>query len=307
MRALVTGATGFIGRHLVLELRRRGWDVVCAVRTCVNPSDPGIQCIHADLLHPSSFQLDDIAGSIDTLFHFAAQLPSKDIPAAQYLTANCLATARLLETSARSSIKSVVYASSLPVIGKPEQIPITEDHSTRPRHPYHLSKLCGEMACEMERRVTGRMITTLRITSPYGPGMSSSVLARFVDRALSSEDVQWIASGSRAQNFVHVSDVVNATLLAAEKRTPGVYNVGGAETITMQDLARLVVRLAAGSGSKASSADGLDPEEEYRWEVDLGRSESCLGYRPKISLEQGLLDYIAWAKSKADAPSWWKA
>ena len=291
----------------MVELCRRGWNVVCVVRNPVEPCDSRIQCVQGDLLQPSSLCFNGISGSIDVLFHFAAQLPTQDVSTEHYLTANCTATARLLDEAARLEIGSVVYASSLPVIGKPEHLPITEDHRTKPTHPYHLSKLCGEIACEMKRRATGQRITSLRITSPYGAGMPSSVLARFVDRALSSQDLQWLGGGSRAQNFVHVSDVVTAALLAAETQDPGVYNIGGAETTTMQELACLVVRLAAGSRSKASSAEGTDPEEGMRWEVALSRASTTLGYRPKISLEQGLREYITWAQSKAEPPRWWKA
>lgn len=309
MRALVTGATGFIGRHLVLELCRRRWSVLCVVRRQVEPCDPRIKCLQGDLLQPSSLQLNEISSSVDVLFHFAAQLPANDISVERYQAANCTATTWLLDAAARMNIKSVVYASSLPVIGAPRDLPITEDHDTKPSHPYHVSKLCGEFACEKERRTSGRRITSLRITSPYGPGMSSGLLARFVSRTLRSEPIQWLGSGSRAQNFVHISDVVDSALLAAGTDSPGIYNIGGAETTTMQELARLVVRLASvsGSESQASSAGGSDPEEGYRWEVDLSRAESCLAYLPKVSLEQGVQEYLRWAESGADAPRWWKS
>lgn len=314
MRALVTGATGFIGRHLVLELRRRGWDVLCMVRTPVEPLDPGIRCIAGDLLRPESLRLDDFAsresnlGSVDTLFHFAARMPGERISTSEYIAANCAATAELLEAAASLSIRSVVYASSLPVIGRPEKIPIAEDHIARPKHPYHLSKLCGEMACEMARRVTGQRVTSLRISSPYGPGMAkNTVISRFVNCALRNEDFGWMGSGSRAQNFVHVSDVVNAALLAANASYPAVYNIGGSETTNMRELANLVLRLASGSQSKIASAGAIDLEEGFRWEVDLARAASGLGYRPMTSLEQGLREYMSWAESNRPAPNWWKS
>ena len=309
MRALVTGATGFIGNHLVLELRRRGWDVVCMIRGTVQTQDSSVRCVHGDLLEPESLRFDDIqAGSVDALFHLAALLPSKDISLDRYMQANCRATSLLLQSADRLGIKSVVYASSLPIIGVPKHVPITEKHSANPQHPYHLSKLGGEMECEMARRKQGRRISSLRITSPYGPGMSANgVLARFVDRALKSENIQWLGSGSRAQNFVHVSDVVRATLLAAQTDSPGIYNVGGSETTSMQEFAKLVARLAPGSQSKLSAAGTRDPEEGCRWEVDLAHAATGLGYRPAVSLEQGLTEYIAWAQAEADVQRWWKS
>ena len=307
MRALVTGATGFIGNYLVLELRRRGWDVVCMTRRPVETTDLGIRCVQADLLQPA--QLDAIAsaaGPMDSVFHFAALLPAADTSVEQYLVANCVATSRLLELAERMGARSFVYASSLPVIGTPEHLPITEEHSVRPKHPYHLSKLCGEMACEMARRMDNRNVSSLRITSPYGAGMTAnSVLPRFVSKALQSEEVQWMGSGSRAQNFVHVMDVVAAALLAAETDRPGVYNVGGGETTSMQELARLITKLTPGTQSKVSASGKPDPEESCRWEVDLTRAAAALGYRPKVPLEQGLSEYIACMQSRQETARRW--
>jgi len=308
MRALVTGATGFIGNPLVLELRRRGWDVVCVLRGASRPA-PGIQCVHGDLLQPESLCFHDIpTGSVDVLFHFAALLPSQESSPERYLLANCVGTVRLLQTAVQLGIKSVVYASSLPVIGTPKNLPITEDHPTNPRHPYHLSKLCGEMACEMSRRTQGLRVSCLRITSPFGPGMSpNSVLARFVDSALRSGNLQWLGSGSRAQNFVHVSDVVMAALLAAETDHPGIYNIGGNETTSMQELARTVARLTPGAHGELNSKGVSDPEEGCRWDVDLTRAASGLKYHPKISLELGLAEYIARLQLGVEMPNWWNS
>ena len=136
--------------------------------------------------------------------------------------------------------------------------------------------------------------------------MASTVLARLVDHAVRSEALHWFGRGSRAQNFVHVSDIVNAALLAAETKASGVYNVGGAETTTMRELAELVSRLA-GNEVPPFSTGAVDPEEGVRWDVDLTRAANGLCYRPQISLEKGLEEYIAWVKSKAEAPQWWRA
>ena len=306
MRALVTGATGFIGRHLVAALLYRGWEIVCMTRTTVTALDSRIRCVQGDLLDPGSVLGLHLGDPVDVLFHLAAQLPAADVSAAQCLIANGVATTLLLDVAAELNVKSIVYASSLPVIGIPEHLPITEYHPVKPTNPYHLGKLCGELACEIARRSNGRRVTSLRITSPYGIGMpTEGVLARFSQRALHSEDIQWHGTGSRAQNFIHVSDVVAAALLAAETESPGVYNIGGAETIAMDALARLAVRLVPESRSKVSSSGAPDPEEGCRWEVDLTQASSGLGYQPKVSLEQGLQEYLEWLRSRAPIPRWW--
>jgi nucleoside-diphosphate-sugar epimerase len=132
-----------------------------------------------------------------------------------------------------------------------------------------------------------------------------AVLAQFVRNALIGQKVQWFGSGTRAQNFVHVFDVVRAALLASSTSCPGVYNVGGSEAITMRDLAHLVVELTPGTRSTATAAGLPDVEDGWRWDVDLSRAAAGLGYRPTLSLAQGLSEYIAWERTKADRPGWW--
>lgn len=308
-RALVTGATGFIGNALVTELRRRGWAVVAVTRRPVGLSDPGVTCLAGDLERPESLDLDAAGvGPVQAVFHLAARMPTHLPPAdvATYLTANAVATARFLGSKVAREATSFVYASGLTVIGKPETLPVAEDHPTRPLHPYLLSKLCGELACELVRRTEGRRVTSLRITSPYGSGMPpTSVLPRFVRQALDSEDLSWFGSGGRTQNFVHVADVVRALLLASETPSPGVYNLAGPASVSMKDLARMIVRLAQGSQSRAVPSGSPDPQDDFRWEIDLRGAEAGLGYRPEVTLERGIGELIASTRTSAAPARWW--
>ena len=310
MRALVTGGTGFVGNHLVGELRRKGWEVVCIARRPLKTIDSGIVCLTGDLLQPDLLKYDKSeVGKIDVVFHLAAMLPNQ-LPAANlalYLTANAVATNRLLEMTADWDIGSFVYISSLTIVGKPEYLPITEHHPVRPSHPYLIGKLCGELACEMNRKNEHRNIFSLRVTSPYGPGMpSETVLNRFVRRSIHSEDLICFGTGQRSQNFVHVDDVVLACFLAAESNRPGVYNIGGCSSINMKSLAELIVRLTPGSHSQLLMGVSPDPQDDYRWEVDLTAAKSEIRYTPTVSLEQGISRYIKFIQSGSPHPQWWQ-
>jgi len=255
--------------------------------------------------------LDQI-GRCDALFHFGARLPySVDTIQAgavtSYLAVNVAATVLLLETAERWQAKGVVFASSLPIIGKPERVPVSEDHPVCPEHPYLLSKYLAERCCEFFRK-TGRVaVASLRIASPYGPGMrAGTVLPLFARLAIASQEIAIFGSGARMQNFVHVSDVVRAALSAAETGIPGIFNIAGSHAKSMVDLAQAILAVVPASASRVVFPGCPDPQDDYRWEIDLSRSASVLGFQPKTTLEAGLADYVAWIRSGGGTDyRWW--
>lgn len=302
MRVCVTGATGFIGGRLVAELARRGWECLCVHRGGGKSEDrDNLSWIRADLSEPSS--LDSILSTgraVDVFFHLGAMMPShkteEDFSA--YMTSNALATARLLEIAKASGAGAFVYASSIGVIGKPRKPPVAEDHPVSPVGPYFLGKICGEMTCESFGLSCDMRVMSLRVTSPYGERMPhASVLPFFVSRAMESRDLELYGSGERTQNFIHVEDAVNAFILAAENGETGVYNIGGAESVSMNNLAKSVVRLTPGCKSAIVHGEKQDPQDDYRWEIDIGKARAGFEYAPRIGLEQGLAGYINWRRA----------
>jgi UDP-glucose 4-epimerase len=277
----------------------------------VKCEDPGISVINADLLQSDSLDFSSSnLGEINVLFHLGALLPEKSssFSANDFFIANTVSTYHLLKASLQLGVRSCVYASTLPVIGKPKHLPISEDHPVHPLNLYLLSKLGGELACEMIRHTKSLRVSSLRITSPYGPGMKvHTVLPRFVHHALRSEVIDLYGTGQRTQNFIHVTDVIRAFLLAAETDTPGVYNVAGAESCSMQQLAEMVVQLVPGSTTRIIHSGQPDSQEDYRWEVDLSRSRNQLNFDPQVLLSNGISNYIDWVKSGRPLPRWWKS
>jgi len=310
MRVLVTGGTGFIGTYLVSALRRRGDTVLCLLRRPVLWSDPGIECITVDLTDSAMLRrvLDGVAACED-VFHFGAMLPlpshSGAAALSPYLPTNVDATAILLEKAAAWNAGSFVFASSLPIIGKPVSIPVTEDHPVMPEHPYLQSKYLAEISCEFFNRKKWLSVSSLRISSPYGPGMNpGTVLSLFMRLARESRDIQLFGTGARKQNFVHVSDVVQAALLAAEPGRCGIYNVAGRRATSMRELAEAVIAVAPGSTSQVKFSGQPDPQDDYHWEISLARSARELGYQPQIDLVTGLTEYAASLDTDHHA-QWW--
>jgi UDP-glucose 4-epimerase len=292
----------------VAELRRLDWSVVCVTRRPLASSDRAITWAHGDLCSPESLQYArDGIGPVDAVFHLAARLPTSggDQGIIGHLKANVLGTAALLESFIRLEASRFVYASSVGVIGKPSRVPIAEDHPTRPTHPYHVSKLAAELVCEAIRRSTGGQIVSLRITSPYGPGMSNaSVLPRFLSLGLAGKEIPLFGSGGRRQNFVHVSDVTRACILAAQGRAAGVYNIGGASATSMRELADLVVQVVPNSDAHVAYSDVPDPQEGFDWDVDLSAARRALGYEPRVSLRDGIHSYVGFLTSGRRPAPW---
>lgn len=292
MKALVTGASGFVGRHLIGRLVREGWTVTCMSRRRAADADGFATWIAGDLRRPTALlRALAQAGPFEVIFHLAAAVPTADrhLSRERLLRVNGLGTATLATLFERSGARVLVYASTLSVIGAPEEVPVTEAHRLAPRHAYAVSKLAGELVCEQVRRETGRRTVTLRIASAYGPGMdTSTVLPRFVAAALEHRDLPLLGTGARTQNFVHVRDVVAACMDAAVSDAAGVFNVAGPAAVSMRELAHAVLRAVPGCGSRVLVTGAPDPQEDHRWEVDLAAARRAFGYVPRVGLADGL-------------------
>ena len=284
-RALVTGATGFVGRALTARLIAEGWEVAALVR------DParlpaGVEGIVFDLAGPDRPPIDR---PYDAVFHLAAQLPAPDVTS--YTEFNVELTGDLLDAAWRAGVGRFVYMSSISVIGTPEVLPVREDHPIAPNNPYSMSKYCAENIC-VTSHAGGQPVVSLRLTSPYGPGMAEgTVLPIFVDRALRGEQLRWHGEGSRAQDFVHVDDVAAGCIAAATASAPGpLYNLASGTATTMRALAEMI---ADETGATAAASGQPDPQDGVRWDISIDRARAELGYDPRIALADGLAAYIA--------------
>ncbi|MGM4986960.1 NAD-dependent epimerase/dehydratase family protein [Tardiphaga sp. 841_E9_N1_2] len=304
MRCLVTGATGFIGRQLVCKLVQSGHDVLCLTRKPVRPKHESIDVVVGDLLDPHlADTLIRQPGQIDAVFHAGGILPFVETSdPGLFLEANGTATLRLLDRSQRAGVNRFVYFSSISVIGEPRFLPIGESHPTIPTDPYSLSKLAGELACGIYQN--GPMsVASFRVTSPYGPGMRGhTVLPRLVEKALTLSSPGWYGPGMRSQDFVHVDDVVSASMLALRTDIRGVFNVASGRPISMRSLAESIASMVP--GARASQIGDLDPQETRRWEIDISAARR-IGFSPQVALGDGLKDYIRAIQDRREPMRWW--
>jgi UDP-glucose 4-epimerase len=287
LRAIVTGGAGFIGSHLVDALVARGDEVVVVddlssgKRENVNPK--------------AGFEQRDIragfgAAGADVIFHLAAQA---DVQVSMHRPArdaevNVVGTISVLE-DAREAGTPVVFTSTGGAIYGECDGPASEDAPRDPISPYGIAKLCAEEYVRGWNRTHGMSNLVLRLANVYGPrqeaGLEGGVVAIFLERLARGEETVIFGDGAQTRDFVYVGDVVGA-LLAAVGRVGGVFNVGTGVETTVLDLHRACVAVAGVGAEPRMEAARLG--DVRRSVLDVSRAESGLGWRPEVSLEDGL-------------------
>ncbi len=291
MRVLLTGASGHVGGAIARDLVAAGFEVVGLSRRSILPAGLG-EHLRLDLGTPELYRRASSETSrCDAVVHAAAAI-SADLDDTSVSLSNCLGTQQIVRLARAWEVRQLVFLSSVPVVGAPRSLPVTEDHPTDPPTAYHASKLYGEALVRLAVR-EGLNAATLRLTSPVGPSMPGArILPVFVRRALSGRPLEVLGRGSREQNYVDVRDVARAVRACLRRRVDclypvGLYNVAGRESISNLDLARRCVEVL-GSRSAIELADRPDPEEGVRWRVSIARAEQLLGYDPRFPIEQSI-------------------
>jgi len=299
MNVVLTGATGFVGRHLLRALLDAGHRVRALAR---RPDELG-EPTHAALTRTrwSVAEPGDVVSALEgaeVLFHAAAFIPpDHDDPryAAECLRVNAEGTLALLEAAVSGGVRRVVHLSSGNVYF-PRRRRLREDAATypSPRAPYYLSsKLAGEIYADHFRRTRDLSVSILRVSSVYGPGMGSrGLIPAFASRLARGERIDVEDGGRHTVDPVHVDDVVRAAMLAAEAAADGIFNVGSAVEIDVLGVARVLLDLfgADASAMRLEPAGDADGPPGFPW-LDVERARSLLGYRPR-SLREGLADYL---------------
>lgn len=269
----MTGSTGLIGRAVLARLGRDGHEGVGLSRS-------GENGLAIDLGQAGAASEITRAPRCEAIVHAAAAIAAPD---AEVALTNCLGTQAVLEVASDWETSRFVFLSSLPVIGRPLRLPITEEHPVDPPTPYHASKLYGERLVALAG-ASGLAGVSLRVTAPVGPGMPENrILPTFLRRALAGEPLEVAGQGTRRQDYVDVRDVAEAVSACLEHRPTGVLNIGSGRAISNLELARTC---AEATGSSSAIRLGLtdDADEGLHWEVSIDRAAARIGYRPRYSL-----------------------
>jgi nucleoside-diphosphate-sugar epimerase len=196
-----------------------------------------------------------------------------------------------------------VYAGSSSAYGNNPQMPKVEDMATAPLSPYAISKLAGEMYCQVCHDLYGLETVVLRYFNVFGPRQDpaseyAAVIPRFITKALRGEPFTIYGDGGQSRDFTFVDNVVSANLLACEAPAAAagqVINAACGDSISLNELAGLIMEIT-GSNSPIQYEEARAGDVRHS-HADISKAKELLNYAPKVSFREGLEKVIAWYKA----------
>jgi UDP-glucose 4-epimerase len=309
MKAVVTGAAGFIGSHLAESLLVDGAEVVgidCFTDyypRAVKEQNLAVLREHGGFrLVEGRLQDLDLAPSLEgaeQVYHLAAQAgvrASWGRDFAHYTDHNVLASQQLLEAALAAGRPRLVYASSSSVYGVTPTLPLREDGPCQPVSPYGVTKLAAEHLAVLYHRTYALPTVSLRYFTVFGPRQRPDMaFHRFLKAARSGEPIHLYGDGRQTRDFTYVSDIVTATRAAAVSGQPGsVYNVGGGERVELNHVLQLIEEI---SGTPLQ----IQREEAQKGDMrdtfaDTTAARRDLGFQSSVRLAEGLAREWDWLR-----------
>ena len=304
MKYVVTGGAGFIGSHLCERLLEKG-EVVCldnfdpyynpqTKRENIEPliEHPDFELVEGSILDKKL--LHRVFEGVDYVFHNAAQAGvrvSVEDPTKTH-EVNATGTLNVLKAAEDSGVRKVINASSSSVYGKVSYLPFDEVHPNVPISPYGASKLVAEHYCRVFSELHDLETASLRYFTVFGPRMRPDLAINiFTGKALNNEPIEIFGDGQKTRDFTFIDNIVDANLRAME-RGSGVYNIGGGERVSINELTEKIVGIV-GSESGIFYSEPVKGDAEHTWS-DVSKARRELGYEPEVGLDEGLRRYVQW-------------
>lgn len=320
MHVGVTGAAGFIGSHVVERLLERGDSVLALdnfdpfyspqekrANLASAAASPRFQLAEVDLADQAALRiaLDRHQHPLDAFIHLAAKpgvRPSIADPVG-YARANILGTQALLDEAQRRGIRRIVFASSSSVYGNSATVPFSENATAvDPISAYAATKRAGELLCVAHQHLYGGSVLCLRFFTAYGPRQRPDLAIRkFATLLTAGKAISLFGDGSTERDYTWIDDIVDGVVAALDRsaRMPRefeIVNLGGSRVTSLQRLVQLLSD-ALGMRAEVERLPAQPGDVERTW-ADISKAERLLGYRPSVSIEEGIQRFVAWFKTK---------
>ena len=310
-QALVTGADGFIGSHLVQLLLAHGYTVrALAQYNSFNnwgwledvPANDRLEIICGDVRDPKFCR--EACHGIDTVFHLAAliAIPYSYVAPDSYVDTNIRGTLNMCQAARQENVKRILVTSTSEVYGDPEVHPQVESYwghvnCNGIRSCYDEGKRCAETLFFDYWRQYQVKIKVIRIFNTYGPRMHPNdgrVVSNFIVQALKGQDITLYGDGNQTRSFCYVDDLIEGMirLMNTSDEVTGPINVGNPGEFTIRELAEQVIDL---TGSKSKLVFQPLPQDDPRQRrPDISLAKKVLDWEPTIPLREGLKKTIAY-------------
>ena len=317
MHVLVTGAAGFIGSNYVRNLLRGAYpgidptavtvvDRFTEVGNIANlepiAEDPRLRIVQGDIVDEPA--VDKVMDGAELVINFAAEshVDRSIVNAAEFVRSNVVGTQVLLAAALRHGVRRFVQVSTDEVYGSIESGSWTETWPLEPSSPYAASKASADLLVRSYHRTFGLDTIITRCSNNYGPYQyPEKIIPLFVTNLLEGKKIPLYGDGRNVREWIHVDDHCRGIQLAAESGRAGeIYHIGGGVELSNIELTRRILD-ACGAGTAAIDYVDDRPGHDLRYSLDDSKLRA-LGYRPQVSIDEGLAATIAWYQ---DNPPWW--
>jgi len=282
MKILITGSTGFIGRHLVERLAS-AHEIVALVRHLPKQQHPNVFYLQQDLLAPLSYQA--LPKQVDAIIHLAALIDTETVDDAAPFLVNVVATWRLLGYAAQANVHRFLYATTGGIYGCRHKA-FQESDPPNPMDLYSLTKAQAELAVKSAPGAFHKII--LRYFFPYGVGTPNPIPA-YVQRAVTGEIIRIPESGGPRFNPLHIDDAVEATIRALDLNGDHTLNIAGAEVTTFAEIAQIGAEMV-GREAQFETLPLAETIPYYRADLvaAIDKMIQLLHFQPSVSLREGI-------------------
>jgi len=311
-KVLVTGSEGFIGSHLTERLVELGADVRAFVKYNSNNSWGWIDTFHSNIKDNIDIFIGDVQDEncvrkavegCDIVFHLAAliAIPYSYYAPSSYIDTNIRGTLNVLQACRDKGVQKIIHTSTSEVYGTAQYVPIDESHPLQGQSPYSASKIGADMIAESFFRSFELPVATIRPFNTYGPRQSArAVIPTIISQILSGKKEIRLGALTPTRDFNYVKDTVEGFVKIAESdKTIGtVTNIGTSKEISIGDLARKIIALIGQDVKLISDDERIRPEksEVNRLCADNAKALQITEWKPRYSLEEGLLETITWIR-----------
>jgi len=295
MKILVTGGAGFIGSHIVEHYQGRADEirVLDNLRTGYRRNLDGLDATFIDGSITDKATVEASMQGVDLVFHMAAlvSVPESMAKPAECVDINVHGLLNVLEAARSAGVRKLVFASSAAVYGDNPTVPKLETMLPEPKSPYAITKLDGEYYLDLYDRDHGLETAAIRFFNVFGPrqdpkGAYAAAVPIFIEKALAGDDITVFGDGGQTRDFIYVKDIVGALAFAAE--TPGVtgvFNAGYGGQMTINDLARDIIRAA---GSASQLVHGPERAGDVRHSRASADKLRAAGWKPRHEFGEAL-------------------